>query len=294
MGSAAHVIAVSRTDPGELLEQAGHRLDQLEQRWSRFIPTSTVSRLNVSEGVPQEVDPDTLILLLRSRDAWRLTAGLFDPTTLRSLMAAGYRTARDEGGYAGEPGGGWEPAPGFDEIDIDIDRLVVRFAPGIGFDPGGVGKGLAADIVAAELLDAGATGVLVNVGGDVRVGGEPSMGDKWMVTIEDPFDASAVVARLSLVDGAVATSTPAHRRWRVGGRAGIHIIDPRSGLPIATDVASVSVLTAQAWMAEAVAKAVAVQGSDAGLEIIEQAGLASVIVTTDGGLRLSSRLGGFL
>ena len=90
---------------------------------------------------------------------------------------------------------------------------------GVGFDPGGIGKGFAADLVLDELLAEGAGGACVNLGGDVRVGGLGPDGGDWTVTVEDPRDpAGPPLVTLLLADGAVATSSRCRRRWRARRR----------------------------------------------------------------------------
>ena len=78
------------------------------------------------------------------------------------------------------------------------------------------------------------------------------------------------------------------------GGPGRHVIDPRTGLPALTDVASVTVLAAHGWMAEVVAGAAAVAGLDYGVRLIDDLGLSGVVVSDAGTVHLSARLGAFL
>src|SRR5207302_3615788 len=88
----------------------------------------------------------------------------------------------------------------------------VRLPQGAAIDPGGIGKGLAADIVAEEMLEAGAGGVCVNVGGDLRVAGCPPTPAGWTVGVDDPFGGPPLTT-LALQDGAIATSSRLGRTW---------------------------------------------------------------------------------
>src|SRR5690349_15379559 len=92
MGSDAHVLvtAVDDATAGALVEQAVKRIDELERRWSRFIATSEVSRLNAAPGRPSIVSRDTLVLFRRALDAWSLTHGAYDPTVGAAVYALGY------------------------------------------------------------------------------------------------------------------------------------------------------------------------------------------------------------
>src|SRR2546428_658254 len=78
----------------------------------------------------------------------------------------------------------------------------VRLPVGTGFDPGGIGKGLAADSVVDELRADGAAGVCVNIGGDVRVEGDSPSGEAWTVAVEHP-DRPGAIARVGIRRGAV-------------------------------------------------------------------------------------------
>ncbi|HVW31448.1 MAG TPA: FAD:protein FMN transferase, partial [Acidimicrobiia bacterium] len=189
MGSDAHVIVVGG-NPGRA-DAARRRIDGLEHKWSRFLPDSEISRLTQRAGAWVDLSEDSLLLVQRAVEAWRLTVGRFDPTVLHAVIRAGYdrsfdRLDRDQPGRPGEA----EPRPGREALGaagIEFDGHRVRLPPGLGFDPGGIGKGLAADLVVAEALHAGATGVCVNLGGDLRVAGEPPSGDSWTVAVDHPL-----------------------------------------------------------------------------------------------------------
>src|SRR3954471_11235084 len=182
MGSDAHVVVVG--GPARLVDQAQRRVDDLERRWSRFLPDSEVSVLNRRAGEPVRVSPETVDLVEKAVDAWRLTGGMFDPTVLGAVLRAGYVRSFDALG-ASAVAGRSPLGLGVTEIVVDGDPVCLPFCTG--FDPGGVGKGLAADLVADEVMAAGADGVCVNLGGDVRVAGAGPTGSAWTVAIEHPW-----------------------------------------------------------------------------------------------------------
>jgi thiamine biosynthesis lipoprotein len=264
MGTDAHLVVVG-DDAVDLVAYGAARLDALERKWSRFLPASEVSRVNASPGVPCIVSPETWLLFRRGVDGWYAGDGLFDPTVLPRLRAIGYdrdfaAVAAGERGTATPPAA---PAPGCAGITIDDHARAVTVAAGTEFDPGAIGKGLAADLVCDELLAAGARGALVNVGGDLRARGEPPNRYAWDVAVEDPARPGGEVARVHLVDGAVATSSRIRRRWRAGGVDVHHVIDPRTGAPArARPHATVTAVTGTAWWAEVVATVVLVGGLD--------------------------------
>jgi thiamine biosynthesis lipoprotein len=257
MGTTAHIVVVG---DDRLAERAIARLDDLERRWSRFLPTSEISRLNAHAGDHVVVSPETFLLIERAREGWRRTGGLFDPTVLAAVCAAGYD--RDfalvaEHALATTPAR--VPAPGCHGIVCDNRLLTVTMPRGVCIDPGGIGKGLAADLVASESIADGAHGVLVNVGGDLRVIGEPPNGSTWDVAIDDPV-REVELLRIGVVDGAVATSSRTRRRWTTAAGPAHHLIDPRTGAPGAERYATAAAVTGEAWWAEVSTKAVLIGG----------------------------------
>jgi thiamine biosynthesis lipoprotein len=203
MGSDVHVIVVGGAS--DLASAARARIDQLEARWSRFLPDSELSRLNRLPGRPVIVSNDTLTGVIAAVDAWKATHGRFDPTVLPALVAAGYDRSfailnQDHEANADAPPGA---APGCADIEIDAAVHSVTLPIGTQIDLGGIGKGLAADLVVDELLDAGASGACVNIGGDLRVRGTAPGSDGWIVGVEHLPDL-----RIALADGGVVPVTP--------------------------------------------------------------------------------------
>ncbi len=260
MGSDAQVVVVG--GPSQLADDAAARLADLERRWSRFLLDSEISECNALAGRPVAVSADTLRLVTNAIVGWKLTGGCFDPTVLPAVCDAGYD--RDFVEAARRASMHTPPrarrAPGCAGIVCDEHAGTVMLPAHVQFDPGGVGKGLAADIVTAELLAAGAAGALVSVGGDVRVRGEPSEGTTWTVAVDDSAHPGVELVRVGLHDGAVATSSRLQRRWQTRTGAAHHLIDPVQGIPALTPLVAVTAVTRDAWWAEVVAKAVLIGG----------------------------------
>jgi len=278
MGS--DVVAVF-DGPDSLSGNAESQLSELEQIWSRFIPDSDVSKLNRNGGW-QSVDADTILLFQRAVDGWEVTNGAFDPTVLPSLVANGYGESRSEcpgrTTLSGPPLRG--PAPGMASISIDTALSRINLPEGLGFDPGGIGKGLAADLVAESLVGSGARAAMVAVGGDVRVAGTaPS---SWTVEVESPFDRNETIAVLSLVDGAVCTSSVRAKTWQRDGEMAHHLIDPTTGQPTSSSIVSATVIAGQAWMAEAMCKAAIVTDPLDAIGFCRSRGVEAIIVDVEG------------
>ncbi len=283
MGTSAHVVVIGGAP--ELIDVAVARVEELESRWSRFRESSEISRLNSADGQAVWVSADTLQLIEKSIAAWRFTNGRFDPTVYHLLCESGYDRsfldvlACDETRSSASTE---QAAPGCESIVVDIAASVVRLPKGVGFDPGGIGKGLAADFIVEEILDDGATGVMVNLGGDARVGGVPATSEGWMLGIAHPTDPEAFCAVLSLDSGGVVTSTRAMRKWMRNGVERHHLIDPSTGASPITELESVTIVAPEAWLAEAVAKAAFLAGPVDALPTIDRFGCTG-LVTFEGG-----------
>jgi FAD:protein FMN transferase len=260
MGTSAHVVVLG--GPRNLADDAEARIADLERRWSRFRTDSELSRLNGSvRGRPTLLSPETYTLVERAVLAWRLTAGRFDPTVLDAIIRNGYdRTFAALPLDRDCPENTPQPAPGCGAIVLDRRLRSVTLPEGVGIDPGGIGKGLAADMVAGELLREGADGVLVDIGGDIRVAGAGPVDDHWVIDVADPFDSAGILAHLALRDTGIATSSRLRRHWSLNGIARHHLLDPATGRPAETPLVAATVIAGEAWWAEALTKVVLVTG----------------------------------
>jgi thiamine biosynthesis lipoprotein len=291
MASAAHLVCVD--SPLGVIEAGLVELERLEQRWSRFLPGSDISRLNaLPRGGAAAVDDATMILVATMIEAWRATDGVFDPTVLPALVAAGYATSIDDRAdrtVRSDRADGFDPMPvdaapalGLGGVELDTSVGMVWMPVGVSLDPGGIGKGLAADLVVHQLLAGGAQGALVSVGGDLAMSGRPPQRDGWNIAIEHPDHAGEVLCQVMVDGGGVATSSTRSRRWMHRGREMHHLIDARTGQPAATDLASVTVFAGTAWQAEAHATAALASGRTRVLDLLACRGLQGVAVCLDG------------
>ncbi len=298
----------SRTDRGQadrdqaerLAGRAMDRIGELEQLWSRFIPGSEISTLNrVGQAV---VSPETFALIDRAVLAWQQTSGRFDPTLLTTLQHLGYDRTFDHLALPHD-----RPIPpnrvnGCAGIVLDpFTRTVIlphsvtapdhrsgRRSRSVTFDPGGIGKGYASDLVVEELMAAGATGVMINLGGDLRAEGTAPDGPGWIIDVTEPSWSPQPLAVVELQRGAVATSTPLRRRWRRAGGSddAHHLLDPTTGRPAVGGPIVVTAIAGEAWWAEAVATAVATTPSGDCRNPPPLSGVAVATVESDGRIRI--------
>jgi thiamine biosynthesis lipoprotein len=280
MGCESHLVVHGGDE--RMLDLAEARLRELESIWSRFIVTSDITRANLQAGQPVTVHDDTLAVIARALDAWRQTSGRFDITTLPGLLHHGYTHSAVDRSVAAPvvPGrrvgmSAW--------IQVDYASRTVTVPATSAIDLGGIGKGFAADIVAEELMEAGAVGAVVNVGGDVRVIGQPNDTTSWYVGVEDPRRAPEHVAFIRLEDGGIATSGTTVRQWtRTDGSTAHHLIDPVTGHPVAQASLSATVLAADAATAEAFATAAMVLPAAEAVEMLDSVHLAGLVIDRNG------------
>lgn len=284
MGNTAEVTVVDGTTDSD--EFAQQRLQTLEQLWSRFIPTSDISRLNISRGKPTRVHRDTITLIKYLVSAHKYSNGYFDPTLLPALVDLGYATSMTDSSMSTilSPN-----RPVFTKslslTRIDEVDCLVQLPMGITLDPGGLGKGLAADLVASELIASGVLGACVNIGGDLRCLGIGPNDGAWDIDIESPFDAAITIAELKVLNGGVATSSTRAKRWHTPRGEFHHVLSPRTHTPLpekSDTPVQVSVIGAEAVWAEIFATAILVAGIAEGLALVQKSHLAALVISNNG------------
>lgn len=282
MGSDATILAWG-AEPDAAVRWAIDELARLEACWSRFLPTSELCALNRSAGQgPFACSPVLWAAVTRAALGWSRTHGLYDPTVLGALVALGYDRTFREVPRIGPVEPAVRPVPGFDGVRLDHAARTVTLPAGVALDLGGIGKGLAVDVLVAGLHERGVTSAEVALGGDLRVTGPgPDADDAWLVDVRRAPDG-ALLFRFPASEEALVQSTRLIRRWERGGIPLHHIVDPRTGWPVDNGIDSVVADAPEAWFAEVVAKAVFVAGETAGLVLARSLGVDVWIVRDDG------------
>jgi thiamine biosynthesis lipoprotein len=204
---------------------------------SRFRPDSELWRVNHARGHPVEISRLLTQALATALTAARITDGDVDPTCGRSLARLGYdrdfARARRRTGRLRQPPA---PAAGWRRVELDRDRRQVTVPAGVMLDLGATAKALAADRAAEAIGEAAGCGVLVNLGGDIAVAGDPPA-DGWRVGIADDVRFDSRIADIEpgqvviIRDGGLATSSTSARAWQRDGIVLHHIIVPATGQP---------------------------------------------------------------
>ena len=169
-------------------------------------------------------------------------------------------------------------ATGFTHLQLrESPPAVRRLRPGVQLDFSGIAKGYAVDEVWNLLSEAGLSGYLVEIGGEVRGRGTRADGRDWSIGIETPGE-TGVTEAVPLRDAAIATSGDYRNYFEHEGRRYSHVVDPRNGWPVAHELTAVTVISATAAKADALATALLVLGPTAGLELAEREQIAALLV----------------
>jgi len=239
-GRAFGTFATLLTTEAAALEQAHALLTAellaVDAACSRFRRGAELWRVNHARGRPVRVSPLLGEALAVALAAARLTDGDVDPTCGTSLVRLGYdrdfARARRHTSALRQPAA---PAPGWLSVEFNQVLGEVRVPAGTVLDLGATAKALAADRAATAIAAELGCGVLVNLGGDIRVAG-PAPDGGWGVGIADDvgFDGghgTGADHAVMIHTGGLATSGTAVRSWRRGSVRLHHIIVPATGLP---------------------------------------------------------------
>ncbi|MHB8234504.1 MAG: FAD:protein FMN transferase [Solirubrobacteraceae bacterium] len=278
--------------PREAVERERAYLEDFARRLSRFRPESELNAFNADRL--EEVVTSPLLRAAVAAGVWaaQRSDGLVDPTLVGELEAIGYDSSRD--GFtpaslrealdaapsprAARP----HPAARWRQIAIDPEHGTIRRPPGVRFDTGGTGKGLAADAVAHRLR--GYTRFVVDCGGDVAVGGVGAQVDPVAIEVEHPLTGESVHT-LSVARGGVATSGLNVRIWkRADGSFAHHLLDPSSGQPVWSGLIGATALAPTTLEAETLSKLALLKGADGARRALAEHG--GVIVHDDGDVEL--------
>lgn len=262
LGSTCELLSL---DTGQAaLERCEQRVRDAEARFTRFVLDSELAQLNAGDGRYTPVSPQMFAMLEAALWAFEESGGLVNAAVLPALAAAGYDRPFRTGLTAPAQLAPMQLPALPDVLILDAATRSAALAPGAALDLGGIVKGALADILIDELGDE----AVCNLGGDLRVRGSGPEGDGWHIGL---CDRSAV----ALTDGAVCTSGTSRRRW---GQSMHHLIDPRTGMPVKTDLTEVSVVTDFALRGEVYAKCAMLLGAAAGIAFLDARGVHHGVV----------------
>lgn len=287
MGTSWSVTVVSdRPATERLRDRVQARLDELDGLWSTFRPDSEVSRFNATTNTDWfGISAETLTILEAAQQVSAASDGAFDVTAAPLV---------DLWGFGAEGAAGRVPSnaaiearlaeSGYRYLELRADPPAIRRQrPGLRIDLSAIAKGQAVDMIGELLEETGIANYLVEIGGEIRGRGHRIDGRPWRIALERPVtgrrEASGII---ELEPGAVATSGDYRNFFERDGVRYSHMIDPRTGRPVAHALAAVTVLDESALFADAWATALMVLGPRAGFELAVRRRLAARFVVRSG------------
>ena len=294
MGSPLRLTAWTADDAGavDAFDAVFAEVDRLDRLMTVWREDSDVQRLNAAAGrEPVRVSAETFEVLQIASDIGALSGGNFDVTF--AALADVWRFDHDIDGRVPAHADIAARLPLVDHTALVLDvqaRTAFLKRQGMRVNLGGIGKGYAVDRAAALLRSRGHADFLIQFGGDLYAAGQ--RGERpWKVGLKDPRGpGDRSFATIDLRDETFSTSGDYERSFVRDGRRYHHIIDPHTGEP-ARGARSVTIVARRAVLADAVAKAVFVAGSDAGMRLIEELpDVEGVMVDAGNEVRVSSGL----
>ncbi|MBI2799891.1 MAG: FAD:protein FMN transferase [Gammaproteobacteria bacterium] len=240
---------------GKLVQREAERI---EHKFSRY-RDSVITRINTSNDAVVEVDEETANLLDFAGHCFELSGGRFDITSgvLRRAWRFDGSDHQPDRALIRQliPLIGWRK--------LEWQRPHLKLKPGMELDFGGIGKEYAVDRALAIASNRCAAPVLVNLGGDLRISGPRADGSRWRVAIENVDATKSTAGVIEIAHGAIATSGDTHRYLTSRTKRYGHILDPRTGWPIADAPRTVTVAAATCTEAGLCAKLAMLQGKGA-------------------------------
>jgi len=266
------------------------RFDELNDSMSDWSPESEIvraCRTSGQTGEPVPISTDLFRVLEQARFFCEKTGGAFDPTV--SPVVKLWRRSRSFGKRPPEKNlAKAKSLVGLDQWSLtppdgENRPLLAVAAADVRLDLGGIAKGFAIDEGFDILKQYGFSSILVDAGGDMRLGDAPPDKEGWTISIAS-LDKEQPLETISAANRAIACSGDSFQFVEIDGVRYSHIIDPRSGEPL-TGRCVVSVFAPTASAADALASAVSVLGIDEGGDLIESLPDTNAVILIPGRLR---------
>ena len=284
MGNQLEISLVAEEEElaNEWIQQGFNHIKEIEYLLTTYSDTSDLYRINAAAGVePVVVHKETFGIIERSLQISAITQGAFD-ISYGSVDKRLWNFDVHQNELP-DPETAKKMVRLINYRNILLDKAattVMLKEKGMRIGLGGIGKGYAAEKTRQYLKSLGATAGIVNASGDLTTWGMQPDGKPWTIGIADPNNASSIFSYLEVSDMAVATSGNYEKFIWVNGRKYSHTINPKTGLPI-TGIKSVTILTPNAELADALTTPIAIMGIEAGLHLINQLHQVEAIIIDD-------------
>ena len=276
----------------KILDTAFNILTSIDSLLSMYNPESEISKVNSKSGIaPLKVNSMTFEAVSEAKKYHTLTKGVFNPLigSVTKLWKIGQKN-KDAS---------FDRAPSKSELDnaiklSDINNLelldsdskeIFLKSKGSVIDLSGIAKGFASQKISEYLLKSGISSALINLGGNIQVIGKNKRNQNWVIGIRNPLSPSGKTAMiLNVTDCAVITSGNYERYRTINGKKYSHFFDPSSGQSVNSDLLSVTLISEDGTLADALATSFMIMGFEKSKEIIEKTGAKAIFIqnTNDG------------
>ena len=242
----------------EAVEAAVQEVERLDALLSTGIAESEVSRINASgEG---DLSEDTEKILSEGLTIWKQTGGLFDVTIYPLMQLWGFPT----GNYHVPTEEELKQTMSLvDSSKVILDGNHVTLGEKQKMDLGGIAKGYTSNRIMEIFQEYGVTSAMVSLGGNVQTLGKKPDGTDWQVGIQNPDNVQGdLLGAVAVQDQAVITSGGYERYFEENGQTYIHILDPRTGCPAESGLASVTIVSSNGMLADALSTSLYIMGLD--------------------------------
>lgn len=276
------VVADDETWANKMLDLAVNEIKRIEKLLTTFDENSQTNQINQQAGVtPVKVDAEVFGLIERSIRISAITDGAFDITygsvdkklwnfdqTMNVLPSAAQAKSMVR-------------LINYQNIILNKEECSVMLKEaGMRLGFGGIGKGYAAEMAKALLIKEGVKSGIVNASGDLTTWGNQPNGKQWTIGIVDPEHKNQAFSYMNVSNIAVATSGNYEKYVMIDGVKYSHTINPKTGLPV-TGIKSVTIISPNAEIADAMATPVTIMGIKAGLNMINQINYLGCIIIDD-------------
>lgn len=269
---------------------ARQEVEGLNALLSRTDGDSLISRLNAhaGDGTAVEVDSDILELLSFAKSISQLLPGCFDITIAPVMDAWGFTGEERHVPDAADLARAMALVDS-GKLLLDEEAGTARLAEaGMSVDLGSVAKGYAAARAEEVLREAGVTSALLDLGRNITAVGPKADGSPWRVGVADPADSSRYLCILSLEDATASTSGGYERWFEENGVRYHHIIDPKTGYPATSGLQSVTVVSQNHLLADALSTALFVAGEEEALDFWRSRDDFELVLCTEDGRVLAT------
>ncbi len=284
-------ITLKKDDP-EAAEAAFKEIERLEKSLSHYKGDSDVSKINQNAGKgPVKVSSEVIDVVEAAVKIAKLSNGAFDPT-VGSFRVWDFSK---ESGRVPSKKEIQEKLPLVDYKAITLDKekhLVGLKKKGMALDLGGVAKGYIVGKAMEALKTRGPSFAIIRAGGDMMVYDKNDSVEPFTIGIQHPRIKDRLIAKLKIRNGAISTSGDYERFFIKNGVRYHHIIDPKTGFP-ADKTQSVTIVSQDPTLADALSTAIFVMGPEKGMELVKKLdGVEAVIIDAKAHVSISKGLEG--